>query len=115
GPPTISKGEPANSLQVVLGECCDGRAVLLRQSHEESSAGWVTVAQRSAILSPSKRHMTNPRKPIFIPDWASVQRQWFLHTTLSPSAIRSSIVRWRSGIPSYICRIICSSPETSVG
>src|SRR5262252_7735920 len=101
----------ADSVEVCLRERRDrGRRV---HSHDRSSAGLVTVAQRSAILSPSKRQSTKPWNPIFLPVLGSVQRQWFLHTTLSPSAIRPSIVRYRSGITSYICRIIRSSPEAS--
>jgi hypothetical protein len=53
---------------------------------ETPSAGDVTVAQRSAILSPSNRQSTNR---ILLPD-RSVQRQMLRPATLSPSAILSS-------------------------
>ena len=57
------------------------------------SVGGETVAHRSAILSPSNRHMTNPWNCILLPEPGSVQRQMLRQTTLSASAIISSIVR----------------------
>jgi hypothetical protein len=63
----------------------------------------VTVAQRSAIFSSSKRHSTKPWNCIFWHDAVSVKRQMFRHITLSPSATISSMVTCRSGIDLYMC------------
>lgn len=54
--------------------------------------GDVTVAQRSAIWLPSKRHCTKPWNSIGVPLLTSFQRQILRHTTLSPSATMSSMV-----------------------
>jgi len=55
------------------------------------------VAHRSTIFPFAKRHRTNPWNSIFTPDVASVAVHELRAITLSPSAIMSSIVTWRSG------------------
>jgi hypothetical protein len=64
---------------------------LAATDHHVTGWSFVTVAERSAILSSSKRHSTNPRNSMVFPR-SPFHRHTLRQTTLSPSAtcLRSS-------------------------
>ena len=73
----------------------------------------MTVAQRSAIFSSSKRHSTKPWNCIFWPDAVWVKRQMFRYITLSPSGTISSMVTCKgfsvSAAPDLFSKLSASS------